>query len=102
MASAGLAHAGDHRAAPDTRNATGLRFVQPQAGAEARYARLTMQLGSERSCTRGAAYQLAIILLFFTTWATCPWVLPALACLTGFDTFAVFTWPWLRFLAMAK
>jgi hypothetical protein len=97
LARAGLAHAGDHRAAPDTRNATGLRFVQPQA---VRKTDDAAGLGAELHA--GAAYQLAIILLFFTTWATCPWVLPALACLTGFDTFAVFTWPWLRFLARAE
>ena len=84
-----------------SRNAIGLRFVRPQAGAEART--LTQIINAAwawNGAASGVASQLAMTLLLFTTLATCRRAFDGLAWLTGFDTFAVFTWlACLKFLA---
>jgi hypothetical protein len=78
---------------PERRNATGLRLVQPQADAAARTLNADYRSNpGAGQASRWAACQLAITLLLFTTWATCPLGFRTLACLTGLNTFTVFTW----------
>ncbi len=89
-----------HQARIETRPARGLLNRGP-AQQPRPVRRLTRQPGRRVHVDR--VHQLAMtLLLFTTTWVVGLWVLPRLACLTGFDTFTVLMcvtwWPFLATL----